>query len=165
MKDLILVRHAKSSWRDPSLDDHSRPLNKRGKRDAPEMGDRMARRGYGPDLLISSSAVRAVETARTIAGKLGYPRERIQVEKLLYLSGVDVLLEVVRSVDAPVQTLMLFGHNPGFTDLANLLGPRDILNMPTCGVLHLRFDTATWNAIGQVAGEEVLYDFPKSVST
>ncbi len=82
---------------------------------------------------------------------------------MLYLSGVDVLLEVIRGVDAPVQTLMLFGHNPGFTDLSNLLGPRDIFNMPTCGVLHLRFDTATWNAIGQVACEEVLYDFPKRV--
>ena len=163
MKDLILVRHAKSSWRDPSLDDHSRPLNKRGKRDAPEMGDRLARRGYDPHLLISSSAVRAVETARTIAGKLGYSRKRIRVEKLLYLSGVDVLLEVIRGVDATVQTLMLFGHNPGFTDLANLLGPRDIFNMPTCGVLHLRYDTATWNEIGQVAGEEVFYDFPKRV--
>ena len=163
MKDLILVRHAKSSWKDSSLDDHSRPLNKRGKRDAPEMGDRLARRGCLPDLIISSSAVRALETARTIAGKLGYPLERIRQEELLYLSGVDVLLEVIRGVDAPVQTLMLFGHNPGFTDLSNLLGPRDIFNMPTCGVLHLRFDTATWNEIGQVAGEEVFYDFPKRV--
>jgi len=163
VKDLILVRHAKSSWRDPSLDDHNRPLNKRGKRDAPEMGDRLARRGYDSDLLISSSAVRALETARTIAEKLDYPRSRIRVEKLLYLAGVDVLLEVICGVDAPVQTLMLFGHNPGFTDLSNLLGPRDIFNMPTCGVLHLRFDTATWNEIGQVTGEEVLYDFPKRV--
>ena len=165
MKDLILVRHAKSSWRDPSLDDHSRPLNKRGKRDAPEMGDRLARRGYAPDLLISSSAVRALETARTIAEKLDYPQSRIRVEKLLYLAGVDVLLEVVRGVASTVETLILFGHNPGFTDLSNLLGPRDIFNMPTCGVLHLRFDTATWNAFGQVTGEEVFYDFPKRVST
>ena len=127
------------------------------------MGDRLARRGYDPELLISSSAVRALETARTIAGKLGYPRERIREEELLYLSGVNVLLEVIRGVPATVENLMLFGHNPGFTDLANLLGPRDIFNMPTCGVLHLRFDTATWNEIGQVASEEVFYDFPKRV--
>ena len=165
MKNLILVRHAKSSWRDPSLDDHGRPLNKRGKRDAPEMGDRLARRGYGPDLLISSSAVRAMETARTIAGKLGYPQERIREEERLYLAGVDVLLEVVRGVSGTVDNLMLFGHNPGFTDLANVLGPRDLFNMPTCGVLHLRFASATWHAIGRDAGEEVLYDFPKSVPT
>ena len=164
MKDLILVRHAKSSWRDPSLDDHSRPLNKRGKRDAPDMGVRLARRGYAPDLLISSSAVRALDTARTIAEKLDYPRARIRVEELLYLSGVDVLLEVVRAVPTTVETLMLFGHNPGFTDLANLLGPRDILNMPTCGVLHLRFDVNTWSVMVDLRGEELLYDYPKRVS-
>jgi len=165
VKEIILVRHAKSSWRDPSLDDHSRPLNKRGKRDAPEMGDRLAQRGYQPDLLVSSSADRALETARTMAGELGYPLEHIRVEERLYHASFDELLGVIRGVDESVGTLMLFGHNPGFTDLANLLGPRDIFNMPTCAVLHLRFDTASWNAIGQAAGREVLYDFPKHTSS
>ena len=174
VKELILVRHAKSSWRDPSLDDHSRPLNKRGKRDAPEMGDRLARRGCDPDLLISSTAVRALETARTIARKLGYPRERILEDERLYHASVEGLIGVIGNVDDSVETLMLFGHNPGFTQLANLLGPRGIFNMPTCAVLHLRFDTTSWNAMGQVtgadamgqeAGEEILYDFPKRTST
>lgn len=183
VRELILVRHAKSSWRDPSLDDHSRPLNKRGKRDAPEMGDRLARLGYKPDLIISSTAVRALETARTIARKLGYPRERILEEEGIYHASVEGLIGVISNVDDSVETLMLFGHNPGFTQLANLLGPRGIFNMPTCAVLHLRFDTMSWNAmgqvagedaigqvvgedaIGQVAGEEILYDFPKRIST
>jgi phosphohistidine phosphatase len=182
VKELILVRHAKSSWRDTSLDDHSRPLNKRGKRDAPEMGARLARRGCDPDLLISSTAVRAIETARTIARKLGYPRERILEEERLYHASVNGLIGVISNVDDSVETLMLFGHNPGFTQLANMLGPRDLFNMPTCAVLHLRFDTTSWNAIGQVAGEdaigqvagedamgqgageEILYDFPKNSS-
>lgn len=170
MKELILVRHAKSSWKDPSLDDHSRPLNKRGKRDAPEMGERLARRGCDPDLLISSSADRAQETAKAIAGKLGYPRAHIQVEERIYHGRVDELLAAIRGVDASVETLMMFGHNPGFTDLANLLGPRDLFNMPTCAVLHLRFEIDDWAGIGraaggQVAGEEVLYDFPRNKST
>lgn len=169
MKELILVRHAKSSWRDPSLDDHSRPLNKRGKRDAPEMGERLARRGCNPDLLISSSADRALKTARTIAGKLGYPRERIQVEERIYHAGVAELLAAIRGVDESVETLMMFGHNPGFTQLANLLGPRDIFNMPTCAVLHLRFEIDDWAKMGQAAGGqaaggEVLYDYPKRES-
>ena len=163
MKELILVRHAKSSWRDPSLDDHSRPLNKRGKRDAPEMGERLARRGCDPDLLMSSSADRALETAKAVAEKLGYPRERIRVEKRIYHARVDELLAAIRGVDASVKTLMMFGHNPGFTDLANLLGPRDLFNMPTCAVLHLRFDSDTWATVGDVPGDEVRYDYPKSI--
>lgn len=163
MKELILVRHAKSSWRDPSPDDHSRPLNKRGKRDAPEMGERLARRGCDPDLIISSSADRALETAKAIAGKLGYPRECIRVEERIYHARVDELLAAIRGVDASVETLMMFGHNPGFTDLANLLGPRDIFNMPTCAVLQLRFDSDTWATVGDVPGDEVRYDYPKSI--
>ena len=162
MKELILVRHAKSSWREPSLDDHSRPLNKRGKRDAPEMGERLARRGCDPDLLISSSADRALETAKAIAGKLGYPGERIQVEECIYHARVDELLAAIRGVDASVETLMMIGHNPGFTDLANLLGPRDIFNMPTCAVLHLGLKSESWTEVGKSPVDEVMYDYPKS---
>ena len=161
MKELILVRHAKSSWKDPALSDHERPLNKRGKRDAPEMGERLAASGYDPDLIVSSSADRALDTARTIAGKLGYPRERIAVEERLFHAGVAELLHVIRGVDDPVDILMLFGHNPGLTDLANHIGPREILNMPTCAVLHLRFQADTWSTVGDVPGEEVRYDYPK----
>lgn len=165
MKELILVRHAKSSWKDASVYDHERPLNKRGKRDAPEMGARLKRRGCEPDLIVSSSAVRALETARTIAGEIGYARKGIMVEDRLYGAGVTELLQVISGVDDSVDSLMLCAHNPGLTDLANHLGPRDIFNLPTCAVLHLRFDTASWNAIGQVTGDEVLYDYPKRTST
>ena len=140
MKELILVRHAKSSWKDPALSDHERPLNRRGKRDAPEMGERLARSGYDPDLIVSSSAVRALDTARTtLAGKLGYPRASIAVEERLFHAGVADLLHVIQGVDDSVDILMLFGHNPGLTDFANHIGPREIFNMPTCAVLHLRF--------------------------
>ena len=87
MKELILVRHAKSSWKDASVYDHERPLNKRGKRDAPEMGARLKLRGCEPDLIVSSSAVRALETARTVAGEIGYPLGRIVVDERLYGRG------------------------------------------------------------------------------
>ncbi len=162
MKDLILVRHAKSSWKDPTLRDHERPLNKRGKRDAPEMGERLARRGYEPDLMVSSSAVRALKTARTIAGKLAYSRQSIAVEDRLYHAGVAELLQVIRGVDDSVDSLMLFGHNPGLTDLANHIGPREILNMPTCAVLHLRFEAESWAEVGKTTVDEVMYDYPKN---
>lgn len=162
MKDLILVRHAKSSWKDSLLGDRERPLNKRGKRDAPEMGARLAQRGDRPALIVSSPAVRALETARMIGRELGYARERILVEERIYGAGAADLLDVVRTVDESVAVLMLCGHNPGMTDLANRLGPRRILNLPTCGVLHLRFETDDWAGVGDAEGDEVLFDFPKS---
>ena len=162
MKDLILLRHAKSSWKDPTLRDHERPLNKRGKRDAPEMGERLARRGYDPDLVVSSFAVRALKTARSIANKLAYSRESIAVEDRLYHAGVAELLHVIRGVDDSVDSLMLFGHNPGLTDLANHIGPREILNLPTCAVLHLRFEAESWAEVGKTPVDEVMYDYPKS---
>ena len=162
MKELILVRHAKSSWKDRTLDDRDRPLSKRGERDAPEMGARLARRKERPDLVVSSPAVRALETARIIARKLGYARKEIVIEEHLYGAGVAELLDVIRNVDESVATLMLFGHNPGLTELANHLGPRPIPNLPTCGVLHLRFETDIWPVVGHARGDEVLFDFPKS---
>ena len=162
MKELILIRHAKSSWKDSSLDDRERPLNKRGERDAPEMGARLARRKHKPNLIVSSPAVRALETARIIARKLGYPRKDIAVEDRLYGAGGAELLDVIRNTDESVTTLMLFGHNPGLTELANHLGPRPIPNLPTCGVLHLRFETETWSVVGYARGDELLFDFPKT---
>jgi len=162
VKELIIVRHAKSSWRDSGLEDRERPLNKRGERDAPEMGARLARRKDRPDLIVSSPAVRALATARIIARKLDYARKDIVLIERLYGAGLDELLDVIRKADESVATLLLFGHNPGLTQLANHLGPREIPNLPTCGVLHLRFDADIWAVVGFARGEEVLFDFPKS---
>ncbi len=161
MKDLILVRHAKSSWNDPALGDHERVLNQRGRRDAPDMGGRLRLRGCDPDLIVSSSAVRARETARILAGELDYSPDGIKVQDRLYGAGPAELVEVIRATDASVGILMLVGHNPGLTVLANRLGPREILNLPTCAMLHLQFDVDTWSAVGTDRGREVLYDFPK----
>ena len=161
MKELIIVRHAKSSWNDPTQYDHERQLNKRGKRDAPEMGSRMARRGCRPDLMVSSSAVRAQDTATAIALKLGYNPESIVVEERIYGADVAELIHVICGSNESVTKLMLFGHNPGLTELANQLGPRQIFNMPTCGVLHLRFEIDTWSGVKDVPGGEVFYDYPK----
>ena len=126
------------------------------------MGARLARRKHKPNLIVSSPAVRALETARIIARKLGYPRKDIAVEDRLYGAGGAELLDVIRNTDESVTTLMLFGHNPGLTELANHLGPRPIPNLPTCGVLHLRFETETWSVVGYARGDELLFDFPKT---
>ena len=126
------------------------------------MGARLARRKDRPDLIMSSPAVRALTTARIIAKRLGYPRNDIVVKDRLYGAGVVELLDVIRNADESVATLMLFGHNPGLTELANHLGPRPIPNLPTCGVLHLKFEADVWPVVGHARGDEVLFDYPKS---
>ena len=121
MKTLTLVRHAKSSWKHRGLSDRERPLNKRGKRDAPVMGKRVAKTGLRPSQIISSPAVRAWVTAKAFAKALNYPIEFLQREDGLYLASLDNLLDVVATQDTGFNSLMLFGHNPGLTDFANYL--------------------------------------------
>ena len=100
-KTLYLVRHAKSSWKDSSLDDRDRPLNKRGRRTAPDMGQRLAAQGHHPELMISSPANRAHSTAKIIAAEIGYDPSLIHIEEALYFSGVFSMCEVVEALDRP----------------------------------------------------------------
>ena len=162
MKTLTLVRHAKSSWRDPSLADRERPLNKRGKRDAPDMGRRIAAAGIRPSLIVSSPAVRAWTTAKVIAGEIGYPREFLQRDNTLYLASVNGILDVIASQDVGFNSLMLVGHNPGFTDFANFLVPGLTNNVPTAGVVSVKLDTDDWSLYDKPETELLLYDFPKN---
>jgi len=160
MKTLFLVRHAKSSRDDPSLPDRSRPLDDRGKQDAPMMGKRLARRDVKPDLLVSSPALRALTTAQLIAGELGYQRKNIVVDDRLYASSPDDLLAVIRALDKKLDRVMLVGHNPEFTDLAHRLSS-EIIDMPTCAVAEFSFDTKAWSDVGDVMPAKAVLDFPK----
>ena len=153
MKRLTLLRHAKSSWTEPSLADHDRVLSERGERDAPKMGKRMAARKVRPSLIIASSAARARATAKFIAEALKYPAEFLQVEKELYLATPDQILELVCSQEDNFSDLLLIGHNPGITDLANRLLPSiGLNNLPTSGVVALDFDTKKWSELAEVSG-------------
>ncbi len=160
-KILYLVRHAKSSWSDPSLRDFDRPLNSRGKRDAPEMGRRLSERGVIPDLMLSSPANRALTTCRHIAEKLEYPRAAIETDDNIYHAGSGTLLEVVQSIDDTWRTVLLFGHNPGFTDFANALNDTDIDNIPTCGIVRCEFDVNSWKEVRYSKGKQIYFDYPK----
>ena len=164
MKTLTLVRHAKSSWKDTSLSDRDRPLNKRGKRDAPEMGRRIVAAGIRPSLIVSSPAVRAWTTARIIADAIGYPREFLQRDKNLYLASVNDILDVIVAQDNGFNSLMLVGHNPGFTDFANYLVPGLTNNIPTTGIVSVQLDTDDWSLYDRPGVELALYDFPKNNS-
>ena len=161
MKTLTLVRHAKSSWKDRGLSDRERPLNKRGKRDAPLMGRSVAEAGVRPSQIISSPAVRAWTTARIFARELGYPVEFLQREDGLYLASLDNLLDVVATQDAGFSNLMLFAHNPGLTDLANYLVPGLTNNLPTSGAVSVDLDSDDWMLHDRPKTELVFYDYPK----
>jgi phosphohistidine phosphatase len=163
MKRLTLLRHAKSSWTEPSLADHDRVLSERGERDAPKMGKRMAARKVRPSLIIASSAARARATAKFIAEALKYPAEFLQVEKELYLATPDQILELVCSQEDNFSDLLLIGHNPGITDLANRLLPSiGLNNLPTSGVVALDFDTKKWSELAEVSAKLGFYDYPKN---
>jgi len=161
MKRLTLVRHAKSSWKDPELADFDRPLSKRGKQDAPLMAERLMAMDPQPELLVSSPARRAKKTARLIAHELKLSDERLIFKMEIYAAEPESLLEVVRGLDDCWEHVLLVGHNPGLTDLGNLLADCGIANIPTCGMLCLDFDVANWMNVGARAGTLVFYDYPK----
>ncbi|MEE9135619.1 MAG: histidine phosphatase family protein [Gammaproteobacteria bacterium] len=161
-KRITLLRHAKSSWKDASVADRDRPLNRRGSKSAPDMGKRLADRGVRPSLLLTSPAKRARETARLIARELNYPLEFIQSESELYLATPETILQVVARQDDGFNDVMLFGHNPGITELANQLGDRNIDNVPTCGVVGIELDVQEWAEIVAADGKTVFFDYPKS---
>ncbi|BCR06821.1 phosphoglycerate mutase [Desulfuromonas versatilis] len=162
MKRLTLIRHGKSSWKDPDLDDIERPLNKRGKQDAPLMGERLARRGHLPDIILSSPAKRARKTAEAIAEKLGIPSSKQILERAIYAAEPSELLALVRRLEEDWQHVFLVGHNPGFTELGNLLADCGLDNLPTCGVLCLDFDVPTWKEVAPHGGTLVFLDYPKN---
>jgi len=162
MKVLTLVRHAKSSWNDSELSDRQRPLNARGERDAPEMGQRITRHGIRPSQIICSPAVRAWSTARIIAREIGYPVEFLQREDNLYLASLDDLLDTVVAQDDGFNSLMLVGHNPGLTNFANFLVPGLTDNLPTAGVVSVEIEQDDWSLHKQPKTKLIVYDYPKS---
>ena len=164
MKTLTLVRHAKSSWKDSSLADRDRPLNKRGERDAPEMARRIAAAGIRPSLIVSSPAFRAWTTAKAVAKEIGYPTEFLQREGDLYLASLNDILDVLIAQDDKFNSLMVVGHNPGLTTFANYLVPGITNNVPTAGVVCVNIDRDDWNLHEQPAAELVLFDYPKNRS-
>jgi phosphohistidine phosphatase len=160
MRTLYLVRHAKSSWDDPALADHDRPLNERGLRDVATMGQRLAQRGVKPDLLLASPATRALTTAEHLAKALGIKPKHIVVDDRLYAAAASELLAVIQACGDKARHVMLVAHNPGLTDLAHRFAG-EITHMPTCTVAELTFAAASWGDIGEAMPTRVVFDFPK----
>jgi len=158
---LTLVRHAKSSWDQVGLSDCDRALNNRGLKDAPEMGRRLADAGYAVDTIIASPAIRAITTAEIIANEIGFSAQQIVQDAKIYNANIDALIELVASFDNNVNSVMLVGHNPGFTVLCNYLSDARIDNMPTCSIAQITFNANSWETISEHSGELIEFDYPK----
>jgi phosphohistidine phosphatase len=143
MKTLLILRHAKSSWKFPDLSDHDRPLNRRGKRDAPRMGRTIKERGLVPDLVISSTAARAKDTASAVAKHSGYKGKRIRFESL-YAAEPGAYLAVLRGLTDNYQRVLIVGHNPSVGELIELL-TGEIHIVPTCTLAQIEFDIQKWS--------------------
>ncbi len=162
MKQLILFRHAKSSWED-GVGDVDRELAGRGERDAPRMGKRLKARHARPDLIVASHAARARRTAELVAQALGTKQKEIRTEPALYLASPDDILGVVAALDDSLSCVLLVGHNPGLTELANRLLPDLALdNLPTSGVVAIDLSTTTWRDAATAGAKLAYYDYPKN---
>jgi len=162
-KILIIVRHAKSSWSDSTLNDIQRPLNKRGTKDAPKMGKHLAKKKIIPQAIFSSSGLRALTTARLISVELGMKPTEIIVEEGLYTFNSDQLLDVIKTVSDNYEEIMVVGHNPAVTDVTNILSGSEIDNVPTCGVAVLELSVGSWKDIGKNTAELSRFDYPKKL--
>jgi phosphohistidine phosphatase len=162
MKTLILVRHAKSSWEQPVLSDFDRPLNDRGKKDAPEMAKRLKEKGIEVDLFVSSPARRARKTAKYFAEEFGVKKEDILMVEALYGAIPEAFAETVQSLDDKSDTVAMFSHNPGITEYAASLTNVRVDDMPTCAMFGVQADTASWKEFGAAEKKFLFFDYPKN---
>ncbi|MCX7798288.1 MAG: histidine phosphatase family protein [Melioribacter sp.] len=161
MKNLFLVRHAKSSWEDPSLSDVERPLNKRGKRDAPFMGNLLKSKGFLIEAVYTSNAKRALMTAESFLKELNLDKNKLIVDENIYEAGIKELNNVVNNILEKFNSVILVGHNPGLTAFANFLGDKYIDNIPTCGIVGIEFQVKSWKEIERGKGKTFLFEYPK----
>ncbi len=144
-KQLLLIRHAKSDWNNPALSDFDRPLNERGKHDAPLMGARLRNAGIKIERLLSSPAQRARSTAERIASAVGFAAQDIDWMTELYLASPGEILTTIQNIPEHINSIALVAHNPGISELAEALSGSCIGNIPTCGIVHLHSDSENWS--------------------
>ena len=162
MKRLLIIRHAKSSWDFPHLSDFERPLNNRGKRDLPDMANRLAEKDIQINAFISSPAIRAITTAVGHAKALSYKEEQVIQKHELYHASASTIRKVIASANDSDHTIAIFGHNPGLTDAINELSNFYLDNLPTCAVCGIEFEIDSWKQVLNTVGKKFYYDFPKS---
>ena len=162
MKELLLVRHAKSDWSDSSLGDFDRPLNERGKRDAPVMAHRLLDKKIKIDAFISSPAKRAKRTATIFAEAYKVGKDDIIFKERLYGAAEEIFYDAVKNAPKKANTIAIFSHNPGITDFANELTSTRIDNIPTSGVFAIKADCDSWEDFREAKKEFWFFDYPKA---
>ncbi|SEI75596.1 phosphohistidine phosphatase [Allopseudospirillum japonicum] len=163
MLKLTLWRHAKSSWKDPQLEDFMRPLNARGRKDAPEMARRIIRQCGQPTRILSSPAERTLTSARVLARQADYPLSDIFCVPGLYESSASALLAAIREYGAMASHLVLVGHMPSLGDLARQLCGHPLGHLPTAAFIHMQLSITQWcDCQGQQEAQALVFDFPKN---
>lgn len=162
MKRVIIVRHAKSSWDDATITDFERPLNERGKNDAPMMAKRLADKKVEIDTFISSPAKRAKKTASLFAKEFGQGKDDLVLIDDLYHAGPEQFYAAIEKAPAKAKTIAIFSHNPGITDFVNELTDTRVDDMPTCAVYAVKVDIKDWSEFRKAKREFWFFDFPKS---
>ncbi len=162
MKNLWLIRHAKSSWSQGELQDNFRPLNERGYRDAQEMSARLKKSGIMPDLIISSHAIRAYSTAMIFADVLKYPHGDIRIITKLYGATTASYMSAIHTLPDQYNTVFLFAHNPTISQTMELLGGLEHQELPTTGMAHIQFVHNSWAECAARSGKLMLLDYPKN---
>jgi phosphohistidine phosphatase len=160
LKTLYLIRHADTRVKASGEADFDRSLTARGEMDAAWIGQRLKERAVSVDLIHTSSAVRARESAKLIAGELGLVKSQVIMDKALYLAGVPDLLEVVHTIEDTAREVILVGHNPGVIQFANWLSNAVVNNVPTCGTLRIDFPVESWREVKEGMGSLIFFDHP-----
>jgi len=163
VRNLILVRHAKSDWSVPGLKDFDRELNARGSNDAPRMGRKLYEMDVRPDLIISSPAMRAKQTAEFIAEQIRHDFDKILFNPDVYEASVRSLLSIINDIPDEHQKVMIIGHNPTFTYIAEYLTKKPFDNIPTCGMVDIEFSFSSWKEVSGDTGNLKWFIYPKSV--
>jgi phosphohistidine phosphatase len=161
MKSLLLVRHAKSSW-DLDVDDFDRPLNHRGKHDAPAMAKRLQKKDIKIDAIVSSPAKRALATAACFADEYNIKEKDIIAIPSLYEPTVGAFYDAIKELDDDLKRVAIFSHNPGITNFANSLGVATVDDMPTCAVFAVKADIKKWEDFAEAKKEFWFFDYPKA---
>lgn len=161
MKTIFFVRHAKSSWENPTTKDADRPLNERGMRDAPFMAKLLKSKGCKPDALVSSPAKRAFTTAAYFASVFDIPKSDIVVIDSIYEADLEDIMNVFYELSDDWQTVFIFGHNPTFTDVVNQFTERSIMNVPTCGVCKVESTAEKWEDVRPSNARLTEFYYPK----
>lgn len=163
MRTLFLVRHAKSSWESPGIRDFDRPLNLRGLNDAPRMAQMLVKMGVKPDYMISSPAKRAISTAIFFAEVFEMSSDKIHREPTIYEAVPADIHRVISQLPDAAKTVFVFGHNPTFTEIANVFTEDFIENLPTCGVVKITSSAASWDTFYEGNSKVIACYFPKEV--